>query len=102
MADTRINLVLKRDMQRNISSGVTGVATGFFGNGFAVFGAVAGLLLQTVAKKYAPTNEYERIIDGVVDGSAALVGYTLARGAMATQAPARARAIADDSDALVG
>jgi len=65
------------DIPRNISAAVTGVATGLLGNAVPVVGLTGGIVLQLVARDTPSLRRYEYPIEGVVDGSAALVAKAL-------------------------
>jgi len=68
------------DVPRNISAAVTGVAAGLLGGAVPIVGITGGIVLQLVAKDTPSLRRYEYPIEGVVDGSVALIARALFRG----------------------
>jgi hypothetical protein len=71
--------VASADGVRIISAATTGVATGLLGGVVPVVGLTGGLLLQLLAPTNPQLQRFERVTEGVVDGSAALIGLALFR-----------------------
>lgn len=98
------------DMPRNISAGVTGVATGLLGGIVPVLGAVGGIVAQLLENDVPTLKRGQYITEGVLDGSVALLARAivisaLAAGAAIAISPLPLRAQAEemsDSDAMVG
>ncbi len=99
------------DTTRNITAGITGVGTAVIGTALPLVAGVAGLLFQTIERQRVQATPYEHVIDGLVDGSAALLARRVALALPAAVATGIAispvpmaypQAIPDDSDALVG
>ncbi len=65
----------KGDLAQNVAAGVTGVATGLLGGAVPIVGAAVGLTLELV--RPAAMMPYENALDGVVDGSVALIARAL-------------------------
>ena len=65
----------KGDLAQNVAAAVTGVTTGLLGGAVPIVGAAGGLVLQLV--KPAALSPYENVVDGVVDGSVALLARAL-------------------------
>ncbi len=71
--------VASADGVRVVSAGVTGVATGLLGGVLPVIGLTGGLILQILAPTNPQLARFEHVTEGVVDGSAALIGLALFR-----------------------
>jgi len=68
------------DVPRNISAAVTGVAAGLLGSAVPIVGITGGIVLQLIERDTPSLRRYEYVIEGVVDGSAALIARALFRG----------------------
>ena len=68
------------DIPRNVAAGATGVAAGLLGNAVPLVGITGGIVLQLVEKNTPSLRRYEYPIEGVVDGSVALIARALFRG----------------------
>ena len=65
------------------SSATTGVATGLLGNVIPIVGLTGGLIMQLAERDVPSFARVDRITEGVVDGSAALLCRSLFRGSRA-------------------
>jgi len=82
------NFVLKDpgDTPRALTGFAVGVGTGLLGDGVPFLGLVVAGLLQIVQPKAVVGSSWEHVNDGVVDGSAALLGASLTRAALTPRA----------------
>jgi hypothetical protein len=97
---------------RNLTAGLTGGGSVLIGTGLPLVGLAVGLVFQTIERDRVHATVYENIIDGLVDGSAAILGYAIAHrypvatGTAIVVSPVppvpMVRPLLDDSDALVG
>ncbi len=84
---------------RMLSAGATGVGTALVGTALPLIAITAGILVEALIPERVHGTT-ENIVDGVVDGSAAVLGYALVTGSR-TAPLARPEALLDDN-ALVG
>lgn len=99
---------------RNVSAGLTGVGATLIGPELPLVGVIVGVFFQLVGKRFTGDGAYEHIIDGMVDGSVALLAHNIAAhfpqaaiaGVVVSPIPpvpmAYPQAMPDDSDALIG
>lgn len=82
------NFVVKEpgDTPRALTCAAVGVGTGLLGEGVPFLGLVVAGLLQIVQPKQVIATAWEHVNDGVVDGSAALLGHSLTRAALPPRA----------------
>ncbi len=98
---------------RNVTAGLTGVGSALIGTGLPLVAGAVGLVFQTIERERVQHTPYEHVIEGLVDGSAAVLAYAIAHRFPVAAATAivvspvppvpmiRPQAL-DDSDALVG
>ena len=104
-------------LTRNVSAGLTGVATGLLGGFIPIIGLAGGVVIQLLEPSVPALRRVEHVNEGVVDGSVALLAHGIFRGLGPPPMPAtqasRARgtvirALAGgwteptDSDAMIG
>jgi len=56
----------------------TGVATGLLGTTVPIIGASVGVILQLIEYTGAPIPRHRNIVDGIVDGSLAILAFQIA------------------------